>query len=785
MLAQGTDLVVYTKGSKAYLYTLSTGMTQITAIKSKSEITAVSCATDDSFVLIGTVGGRVYYYTTETTRETASLEEMQEVTKMSLKITSIFILEHILYIASENGIVRIISIETIYPSTTSYIQHSATLSENVTKEGWLEGIESLGEDTTETASVNISRTEGGVQIFKQLREIRHNTPINSLVVYGSSIYILDMRGRVVVQPSKVVYDNISSMHFRKYLFCVDGNTVFAEVGQVFASVYFAEEKIKEIGSTEEGGYFFIVTEKALEVVKIEGKGGRRIHTHKLSKEINNIIIDSKRSILYTIGNTKPSRIEIDYIWIDRRMEDLQIADTRVEKVHREEENENEADEYFDIPAVKAVKDAALPALKYSKIQEYIAPRALEEGYSGLSKLEREIEDPEIEELFESDRSGEDSTVLSGKMQADRIECSRNHSILNKICGPAVITKKKDKMVFWSSECTIILVARDDHTQIEVTVRERTVEVSVLKEPGKVLMGAGSPQILLLCTESHIKIYRSSEGIFTERTLVRKIEPNRKIERIVCGLECFCLVSELGLCSEVSVYSAKMDRIEEVFSTVCVVKGVAAAGAYIGLIAEEGEGVSVKLFKYEKRSVRCIASAYFNRQLIDFCGVSEAGVFIFECAGGLYALGLDRIVSLSGSITGIPVSVVGSNIAYLKESESESMSVFAESMSYFPVERQCIMNQTVNICETISKEISAQKQHTYEGEGRETGKYRIERTEEEENTIFVKKQKRVEPENSGNTSRLSVEYSESHKEEMSPMDTPVMKVRQTNPFARNE
>ncbi|KAI5191304.1 hypothetical protein NEMIN01_1463 [Nematocida minor] len=791
MLAQGTDLVASVKGSKIYLYTLSSGMSLVTCIKGKLQITAVSCSLNDSFVLIGTMNGQIYYYNTSDRKETAVLEECEEVTKMSLKITSIFIMDDIVYTTSENGIIRILSIETVQSQGNQSVQNNSTAAESIEKEGWLEEMESLGGDTTETASMhNISRMAGGVHTFKPLREIKHNTPINNVVVFGVNIYILDMRGRVIVFPSKVVYDNISCMHFRKYLFCVDGNTVFAEVGQVFTSIYFAESKIKEIASTKEGGYFFILTETSLEIMKINEMGGKRVFSQKLAKEISNIVVDSKRSLIYSIVNSKPSRIDLEYVWIDRKMESLRIEGSTIKEVRREEENDDQGDEYFDIPSVKAVKDQALPSIRYSntKINAFMKTGVLDDD--GSNEKKREKEDSEIEDLFNSDEKeisdhSDDREPCAETIQKPSENKSRKHCIVNGMCGPVLISNGTDKMLYWSSECTISLSDRIDYSQIEVTVRSTAVEVSILKEIKQVLLSAASQHLLLVYTENLLKVYKSSTGAFTEGALVKKIEPKAKIERMTCGTDFFCIVSECGLHSNVSIYSRDL---LEIFSLVGVVKGIASSGAYTGVITEEGEGVSARLFKYEDASVRCVTSAYFNRLSIDFCGISNNGIFVFENSGALYALGLGRIIALSGSIPGVPISVVANNIAYFKESEDGSISLFPETVFYAPIQRECVLNQKLDIYADLEKEISSCERIRYEtggGSARDYSRITSARAEEEENNIYISKRHKPSASVEQGSLESSLVQQETSKSriEHSPMHTPTKKIRQTNPFAR--
>ncbi|KFG26840.1 uncharacterized protein NESG_00996 [Nematocida ausubeli] len=797
MLAQGTDLVASARGSKIYVYTLSEGMGLVTTIKAAAQISAVACALNDSFLLIGTATGQMYYYNTLERKELVDLESCCEVSKLSLKITSIFILNDIVYVTSENGTIRIFSIEITKGLASTATEAAANITETETtleKDGWMEEIESIGDNTTQTLSMHISRAEGTYHNFKSVREIKHTTPITKIAVCGPNIYILDMRGRVIVFPSKVVYDSIADIHFRKYLFCIDGNTVFAEVGQVFTSVYFAKTAIKHMSSSMQGGFFFILTEKELEIMRIEEMGGKRVHAYKLPKEADEIVVDSKRSIVYSMCNGKPARMEIDYVWIDRSMEDLKIAGSTIKEVCREEEPIEDADGYFDIPNVKAVKDLALPSVKYAAGNFNMDMRkggfdfdsASDDSGNNNNEHNSDIEDlfnADENSPFSSSPANEQAHLLLEKDEQSTTPQPKQHCIVNRICGPVCITNNQDKLIYWAPECTIRVFERTDYKQIEVTTRASSVEISILKELNDVLLACASASMLLLYTEAHLKIYRSTSGVFTESALIHKIEPGHKIERLVCGKDFFCIVNENGLLSNVSVYTKDL---QEIYCFVAVVRGISASGDYLAAILEEGEGVVVRVFKYTDGAIHTVSSAYFNRQAIEFCGVSSTGVFVFQVASLLYALGRDRIIALSCTVPGIPIAIVGENVAYLLENENKTVSVHPEIVQYVRIERKCQLSQKMDIFAAIEKEMlttpmhhgfSETKSTVSSGQFSKTGLS----TEDDENTIFISKAHKAV-----NTTprKQNTSHSDSSKIEHSPMHTPIKKVKHSNPFARN-
>ncbi|KAI5129712.1 hypothetical protein NEPAR04_1643 [Nematocida parisii] len=796
MLAQGADLVLSARGSKIYVYSMAEGMQLKSTIKGNSQVSAAACALNDSFLLIGTVSGHLYYYNTIEKKELITLEECEEIAKIPLKITCIFILNDIVYVTSETGTIRIFSIQLVQRAANTSTTINTTLTEgSAEKDGWMEEIESIGESTADTLSMNISRTEGTHHVFKYMREIKHTTPITSTAVCGSNIYILDMRGRVIVFPSKVVYDNISDIYFRKYLFCIDECTVFAEVGRVFTSVYFAKSPIKYISSTIEGGFFFILTESELEVMKIEEMGGKRVYSQKLSKETEEIVVDSKRSLIYGMHNGKPTRIDLNYVWIDKPIEDLKIEGSTIKEVRREEEPDVEGDEYFDIPNVKAVKDMALPSVKYASGNVKLNLRKGAFDFSSDSDehdSNANQHNSDIEDLFESDDGSPSaempeyghSHLLETTADPAPVTSTRKHCVLNKICGPVSITNNQDRLAYWSAECSIRVSDRMDYKQIEVVTRASSVEVSILKETGDIMLAAASKFILVLYTGVYLKIYQSACGIFSEISLVHKIETKNRVERVVCGEEFFCIVSECGLLSNVSVYSK---TLKELFCLVGAVKGIAASGEYLGIILEEGEGVSVRAFRYVNGTVRSISSAYFNRQSIDFCGISNTGVFVFEVSSLFYILGMSRIIGLSSTVAGVPISVVGENIAYLLENENGSITIYPEAVQYSRIVRECCLGKKTNIYAEIEQEMndipvsSVLSSELLRNGSTESDQTAVPRSEEDENTIFIKRaHKSVET----TPRKPNTSYSDISKVEYPTMHTPTKKVKHSNPFARN-
>ncbi|KAH9386207.1 uncharacterized protein NEMAJ01_1103 [Nematocida major] len=775
MLAQGADFVAHAKGKKVQVYALSSGMAAVCTIKGSSEISAISCDASDAFLLVGTASGALYYCNMSEKKEVLLLEDAEEIHKMSLKITSIYMLNGIVYVTSENGAVQILSIEIAQEKQHTSMQSSLTV-EAEEKEGWMEEIESICE--TESLSMNISKAVGSAHVFKPLREIKHNTPISSTVVCGVNIYILDMRGRVIVFPSKVVYDNISEIHFRKYLFCVDGNTVFAEVGQVFTSVYFAEGPIKGIFSTQEGGYFFVLTDKAVEVMKIEEKGGKRVHRHELTKDVSEIVVDSQRSLIYAMVGSKPARMDIGYVWIDKKMEDLKIEGSTIKEVRREESETEEGDEYFDIPAVKAVKDMALPSIKYSSAST--KPSMYTGAFEDHADDGCEKADSEIEELFASeDGFAERKTAVEMQMEkASAPLASRRPCVKNKVCGPVEVCNGQEKLLYWSAECSINLTNKTDYRQLEVKVRAQSVEMSIIKEAGEVHLAAGSKSLLVVCVDSLIKVYHSKIGVFSENSLVKTVSLSRKVERLLCGQEYFCVLAEDRLAMSFSVYSA---GIQEIYSTFGTFRGVAACGEYIGMIVEQGEGVSVRVLKHSEGRVKSVSCGYFGRQAIDFCSISAEGILVFEAAGELYLLGADRIVTLSGSVPGVPISVVGGNIAYLLQGENGSVQIHPESVHYIELNRECSLGLKTGVYQEVVKEIAdactAGPGPAGQSSGgtcpRDTG------ASEDENFMYLNR-KHKKPESARES---SAHVPETGSLGASPMHTPTKKVKHTNPFAR--
>ncbi|KAI5188672.1 hypothetical protein NECID01_0285 [Nematocida sp. AWRm77] len=529
MLAHGLDTIVTEYKQKVFVYQLSKGMEMTSVLRAKNTPTALGCCPQDRFVLVGCANGSVWMHRAEDllVHPEHALESGQLVCRMSLCATSIYITGDIVYVSSEDGTIKVLAVEKaigLGTKTRSGSEKESLLAD--TEEGWMKPMESAEEEYTETESYLPDSSAKSTELsFRTLREIKHTTPIVSIAVCGPNIYALDMRGRVKVFPSKVVYDHVSMVHFNKYLFCADGNTVFTEIGQTFTSVYFAKASIREIQSSRHGGYLFLLTEQAMEILCMESMGGVRRHACSLPKGTEHIAVDSERSILYGIVHGKPQRLEIDYVWIDRPMCDLQIKASKIEKVVRSKDAERGEDPFFDIPMPKHVRDMPIPPAQciYTRDTAHAdSPNGMNMGAelglgmgalletkhrdktehrdSLLSNLfEEEGSEGDEEGVRESDEEGsggdEGEGAISKKKVWERVDTSQfeiahtkrrskyPECTQNTIVGSVFCMQESNILAYWSSECRVIASLRQRHglSNTDTGTGERLEELDVHRD----------------------------------------------------------------------------------------------------------------------------------------------------------------------------------------------------------------------------------------------------------------------------------------------------------------
>jgi len=834
MVEQGRDIAVVENGKGVVVYRVSKGMEKIGAIRGKSNISAVGCSRDDRFVMVGTVEGSVWLCRTDGEEVEEELERHQEVVRASLGITSIFLTDDVAYIGSENGTIKVVTVERerrVRGREETFLMESG--------EGWMRssiGAESAPgtESSVGAESVHgIGSGEGeGRYVFKVIREIKHNTPIEKVVAHGQSVYILDMRGRVKVTPQNVVYDHIGTMYFNKYLFCAENNTVFAEVGKTLTSMYFAKSGIKEVKISRGGGYFFILTEKELEIVEVESRKGRKVHAHRLQKEIEAVVVDSDRSLVYGVSGGKVELLEIGYVWIDQPMCDLEIRDTKVKKVVRDEEKEEESErgaQYFDVPMPKVVKDRVAPVHKAEE-RKSSRREGVCEGCSGCASCrERYFEDEKDEEgegefrkMFEraytggadseeakSSWKGESSThryeedakvpddesrgVIENldKLYTGVMNCAGNgkdggvqkravkypECAQNGVVGSIFCKDERNTLAFWAPECKVVLTEKSDHTEVEVTIREEAVRSSVIKEE-EVRLAAASSRILVLYGGGVLRVYVTDTGVHVEQKRVSRTAVEG-IERVACGARFICIVRKEEGEVETLVYS---EDLEEVFSAVGKVVGISACEEYLAVIREEKGGVRVFLYKYAGREVAEIGDTFCDLERVEWCGVSRTGVVVLESSGRIYGVGRNRVTRISGSPLGVPLGVANEHIVYALKDAGGRPMVFPEGKKTLRIEKKPVLGggrAGTDVYLSLELEISRKAlEKTGMKEDREKAPGGLARGDER-GLDLVQLRRRVRDE--GEKIELEKRSEPANSTELS--QTPVKKVKTINPFAR--
>ncbi|OAG29395.1 hypothetical protein NEDG_00528 [Nematocida displodere] len=696
MLVQGRDLVVLGKSQKVTVYSLARGVEKAAVFLSKTLVTAVGCCPMDRFVLVGTLDGvvRMCQVESEGLESGGALEAAQEVCRMSLKVTSICVTDDIVYIGSENGVIAVVSIEKMPPRRGSIKEPSAGAEQG---DGWMDKMESLDTNTlTETVSLGETTIHSAQYLFKSMREIKHTTPVQSVEARGQSVYVLDMRGRVKVFPSKVVYDHVSLIYCKKYLFCIDGATLFAEVGETLASVYFSESPIREVRSSTLGGFFFVLGDGTVEIMQLGRKGGKQLQRVPVDKDADHILIDSERSVIYTVSNGKITRVNTSYVWIDKPMRDLEIEERKIEKMVKEEEQDGE-DEYFDVPAPLGMKDHPLPTP--TKITTFSAQSGTAiggnggnggEGHSGLEELFDDLSDePErgTSKAFKDYLAADQEVPAKPSFRYP--ECAHSG-----ISGSTFAKQGKNVFAFWSPECQVLLSDRTDHVQVDVTVRKDAVAISVLKDPEEITMACGSSQLLVLANDALLRVFFSASGLFSVSSQVLRRGVSEKIERVACGTEFFCLVTSDAAWQSVSVFSSNLD---EVYSAVCKVRGVSASGEYLAVAQQVGGAISVRVFKWAKTRLVHLYTNPCPLMSLDFFAVNSEGVVVLESCRKIFAVGKERMVPLSSESFGVPLGLALNNVVYAVYTSTGALGLFPEATKYSPLAKTSLLgNKEVEI-----------------------------------------------------------------------------------------
>ncbi|KAI5180333.1 hypothetical protein NEOKW01_0637 [Nematocida sp. AWRm80] len=811
MLAQGKDIVVIGEAHKLSVHSLKTGMGVSFTIKSKTDITAVGCLENNELIVVGCSDGTVYACRTDSVPGSECiLEKAQVVCRMSLRITSIKLFSDIGYIASENGTIKVISIEKVF--RTENIPAEDTIINN-SKEGWLDTIETICEKSSQDFSLadsSVKPVDSIIKeykyIFKLLREIKHNMPIKSVEVFGKRIYALDMRKRVKVFPSKIVYENISRIHFKKYLFCIDDVTVFAEIGETFTSIYFSEAEIIEISSSILGGYFFLLTKQnTLEVIQIHSKGATLVYKQIVPSGTKGIVIDSDRSILYTVeANSKVNRLDLGYIWIDVPICSLEIEESRIEKVMIDEEPIEVEDEYFDVPAPKITKALPEPISNHKQDNYYVKDRTKDQLEEGLLNLFDDedynpvdtIDIPDAPETGTTRVTTEyintpDGYVLDKPVHLEST-IKYQECVKNSICGPFTGTQGKSTLAFWAPECKVVLSSMPEYTLVEVTIRTTEIDQSSLREQKSIQMVSCSKRILLLITDT-IQVFVTDTCTFTEDKKVLEIIPRHSVHQAVCGTSFFALVTKRGLENELSVYS---EQIEEIFSLSGQIKGISASGDYLSVFLRESDGICARLFKYTGKTMLSLSQAYSSHYSIDFCSINSLGVSVFESYNQLYALGKDRIVCLSNKIEGVPIALALDNLvcAERDSSEKDKLLLFPETFKYSLLSKESLFSDkpmlihNILVDELNSSTAQVSSYHNTNNHSNESSENSLNRVYPFDSTTMMKKVTRV-PVSFINTpipthtpTKISSDTVDSISEPS--VQRPTKKVRYSNPFARN-
>lgn len=726
MIAQGKELVVQNRGRKVEVYSLSSGMEKVIQVKSEREISAVGCCSRDRFFLIGCTDGTAWLFTAAIGQD-KTLENGTELCKMSLRISSFCVVDDTVYVSSENGVVYVVLVEPrAYKEreereereerdNSSIIQESSLKGkeDSTVEDGWMKPIEAA-ETTVETESAwSDLSMQGQKYACRTVREIKHTTPLLDVKVSGKKVYVLDMRGRVKIFPSRVVYDHVSIILFKKYLLGADGNTLFAEVGDAFTSIYFAENEIKEIQSSSLGGYLFLLTDRKIEIVDMSGGKKKKVYSYAVEKEVEHLVVDSERAIVYGVCGDKIMRMNIEYVWLDKPMDDLIVRPSVIEKVRIKNKEAEEEREPFEAPAPFTARDMSLPQditnLSEVKEREKLQPNQPNQ----LNSTEK----AEIIELFTREenidtKNSENINTMTNKINRSATEISIHNNSIHKelvkngIVGPIFANEGKSTLLFRSPEVKAIACKNEEKTEIEISVAGSSINVSMIREKEEVVHLACSSKLLVLCNEEKIKIVESSNGVFQQLEKAQKYRVEiDTVKRVVCGHSFFCTIIQRGKEKEVCVFSSKS---EEVYASAGDFIGVCASGKYLGLVyltSFGGKRISLMRYREENAIIELVTSAEYNGGQLQSCNVNSEGVMVVEIDNGIYILGDKRLIYVMGAPKGIPIGLAGNHLLSIAQTGTGKPCLFPETLSHACIERISILGQKVNIYKQIQKEIT--------------------------------------------------------------------------------
>ncbi|KAI5184399.1 hypothetical protein NEHOM01_0144 [Nematocida homosporus] len=721
MLAQGRDIVVVGRTDEVCVFSLAKGMERIMLVRGRMEVSSVGLSPKESYVLIGCANGSVRLGEIQPNSEVI-LEDLVEVSKLGLRVTSIFMVDDVAYLGSENGVVRVVRIER--GSAVGSISGLANQTgESLPESGdaWMRTMESEEETEEATKAGDSLWTDKSLQgsgryEFSVIREIKHTTPIESICVHGQKIYILDMRGRIKIFPSRVVYDHVSLAFFKKYLLCAEENALFAEIGESLASIYFAGSGIRAMTSSALGEYLFLLTKAHVEIVRITSTGGQKMHTISVAKDIQHLVVDSERSIVYGVEWSTLSksamnitRLDLQYVWIDRPMVDLKIRESIIETViaPEEEAEEEERQEYFDIPAPKSRKTSA-------------QPRALWVSEESDRAKSKQIADSALMELFESDDEGVSDgemaqeckvvqeTLAQSREEFEAVPNTRLLSNLysectqNGVIGSIYAAAGQSVLLHWSPECKVVGSSDTEKWKIEVVNRLQAGKVTLLEEESSIDLASCSERILGLVTGGQLKVRLGSAGLFDSKPQKVTCSSKHEIKRLLCGTHFLVLIYDQNGTTETAFFA---DDLTEVYSEVGPVVAACVSGSFVGLATRHHNLFKLSLFRWQDGQIKRLWQFMPELTSLDWLGINNAGVMVVESQKTLYAVGHQRLVRLNGEPQGIPLGISGSYLVYAPRDSNGTPCLFPENVKYVNLIRESLFNHAnPDIMTLLAKEV---------------------------------------------------------------------------------
>lgn len=682
-------------------------------IASDSAVASVACDPSEEYCLVGGSDGalRIVVYgdigPCAHSGPEAALEGLSRVlSRFSLPVSSVFIHDELIYAGSENGLIRVMRLVATYgaaecaaggcaPSPpgekhrlddaddmAAVLEESQSYYDTQLHSDQLDGNQSAADEGAgEAVALSLRGKSVRAEVVK---EIRHTTPVVDIASNGKEVFVLDMKRRVMVFPSGIVYDNISSIYFNTYLFSVEHNVLYAKTPDAFGSVYASEGPIRMVRGTRRGGYLFALTcSGSIEVLRMSRAGAHLVKRVRGSGDA--FVIDEEGSAAHVFCASTFARAgaELETLALalgdiaERKMERLAFRKREIEEIHVDEEE----DECREISAAKPYYSTEL---NFKSVPKHAPGQAARKDADS-----EEARDEEIEGLF----GGEVPCPARGEARSSGdAQMKYGAYVYNGVVGPVSSPFfEKSSLSFWDHVCYIVTLERADCNELEIVNRENTASVCLVRDFERCPKICASRNILLLVDKRSVRVYVGAEGDFQgEAYRISAGAAPHEVKYAVCGDSFVAAIfGFLGGLDVLRIYNR--EGVEVFCSVVPGVCGAHAQGDSLALLTRNGGG-EIDATLYRISSAACLVGkdAVQGRRAdaelgggppleivsraalafpeVDFLFVTAEGVVFVESMHRMFALGVNQVVPVSGDLQGnrnVPVAVIANYIVYLQ------------------------------------------------------------------------------------------------------------------------